>query len=100
VEAAINAPEDSSAETVKERAVSRNIDRNRMTALRRKLSQRLVAVKNETAMLTTFNEIDMSNMMDLRKKYQQQFVEKHGLKWVSCLFLPKLWHWQLISSYG
>jgi 2-oxoglutarate dehydrogenase E2 component (dihydrolipoamide succinyltransferase) len=80
VEAAINAPEDSSAETVKERAVSRNIDRNRMTALRRKLSQRLVAVKNETAMLTTFNEIDMSNIMDLRKKYQQQFVEKHGYK--------------------
>jgi len=80
VEAALNAPEDSAAEPVREQAFSRNIDRNRMTALRRKLSQRLVAVKNETAMLTTFNEIDMSNLMDLRKKYQQQFVEKHGLK--------------------
>ena len=51
-----------------------------MSSLRRKLSERLVAVKNETAMLTTFNEIDMTNVMALRKKYQQQFVEKHGFK--------------------
>lgn len=80
VEAALSAPEGSAAEPLRERAISRNIDRNRMTALRRKLSQRLVAVKNETAMLTTFNEIDMSTLMDLRKKYQQQFVEKHGIK--------------------
>ena len=60
--------------------VSREIDRNRMSSLRRKLSQRLVAVKNETAMLTTFNEIDMGNLMELRKKYQQQFIEKHNFK--------------------
>lgn len=59
---------------------SREIDRQKMTPLRRKLSERLVAVKNETAMLTTFNEIDMGNVMELRKKYQQQFVEKHGFK--------------------
>jgi 2-oxoglutarate dehydrogenase E2 component (dihydrolipoamide succinyltransferase) len=59
---------------------SREIERKRMTPLRRKLSERLVAVKNETAMLTTFNEIDMGNVMELRKKYQQQFVEKHGFK--------------------
>jgi 2-oxoglutarate dehydrogenase E2 component (dihydrolipoamide succinyltransferase) len=80
VEASLNAPDVSDAEQVKKREISRNVDRNRMTSLRRKLSQRLVAVKNETVMLTTFNEIDMSNLMDLRKKYQQQFVEKHGLK--------------------
>jgi 2-oxoglutarate dehydrogenase E2 component (dihydrolipoamide succinyltransferase) len=51
-----------------------------MTSLRRKLSERLVSVKNETAMLTTFNEVDMTNVMGLRKKYQQQFMEKHGFK--------------------
>jgi len=61
-------------------AGSRELKRERMTVLRRKLSERLVAVKNETAMLTTFNEIDMSYVMGLRTKYQQQFVEKHGFK--------------------
>lgn len=59
---------------------SRETDRQKMTPLRRKLSERLVAVKNETAMLTTFNEIDMSFVMDLRQKYQDQFVKKYGLK--------------------
>ncbi|MBN1986166.1 MAG: 2-oxoglutarate dehydrogenase complex dihydrolipoyllysine-residue succinyltransferase [Prolixibacteraceae bacterium] len=59
---------------------SRDEDRQKMSSLRRKLSQRLVAVKNETAMLTTFNEIDMSFVMELRKQYQDQFVKKHGLK--------------------
>lgn len=58
----------------------RNIQRNRMSSLRRKLSQRLVAVKNETAMLTTFNEIDMSFVMALRSKYKADFQEKHGVK--------------------
>lgn len=51
-----------------------------MSPLRRKLSKRLVSVKNETAMLTTFNEVDMSAVMDLRKKYQMLFQEKHGQK--------------------
>ncbi len=59
---------------------SREIDRERMSSLRRKLSERLVSVKNETAMLTTFNEVDMSFVMDLRSKNQQKFSEKHGLK--------------------
>ena len=59
---------------------SRELDRTSMSPLRRKLSQRLVAVKNETAMLTTFNEIDMSQLMELRKKYQQPFIEKYGFK--------------------
>jgi 2-oxoglutarate dehydrogenase E2 component (dihydrolipoamide succinyltransferase) len=51
-----------------------------MSQLRRKLSQRLVSVKNDTAMLTTFNEVDMSAVVGIRKKYQNLFVEKHGLK--------------------
>lgn len=52
----------------------------KMSSLRRKLSKRLVEVKNETAMLTTFNEIDMYNFIHLRKKYQKTFIEKHELK--------------------
>ena len=60
--------------------ITREVDRNAMSPLRRKLSQRLVAVKNETAMLTTFNEIDMSHLMELRKTHQQAFVDKYGLK--------------------
>jgi len=59
---------------------SRDEDRVAMSPLRRKLSQRLVAVKNETAMLTTFNEIDMSKLMELRKTFQQQFVDKYKIK--------------------
>ncbi len=59
---------------------TREEDRVAMSPLRRKLSERLVAVKNETAMLTTFNEIDMSQLMNLRKKYQQPFVDKYGIK--------------------
>jgi 2-oxoglutarate dehydrogenase E2 component (dihydrolipoamide succinyltransferase) len=58
----------------------RTVKREKMTSLRRKLSERLVAVKNETAMLTTFNEIDMSRVMEMRTKLQNKFVEKHGLK--------------------
>ncbi len=59
---------------------SRESESVKMSSLRRKLSERLVAVKNETAMLTTFNEVDMSQVIRLRKKYQQQFTEKHGVK--------------------
>jgi len=62
------------------RDVSRKEERSRMSVLRRKLSQRLVSVKNETAMLTTFNEADMSAIMEIRKKYQEGFVKKHGIK--------------------
>lgn len=58
----------------------RQADRTRMSLLRRKLSERLVAVKNETAMLTTFNEIDMSAVMSLRKQVQAEFQQKHGIK--------------------
>lgn len=58
----------------------RGADRLKMSLLRRKLSQRLVAVKNETAMLTTFNEVDMSNVIALRKQFQEGFTSKHGMK--------------------
>ncbi len=59
---------------------SREEQRKKMSRLRRKLSERLVSVKNETAMLTTFNEVDMSQVMDLRKRYQKAFQDKHGIK--------------------
>jgi len=52
----------------------------KMTSLRKKLSERLVAVKNETAMLTTFNEVDMSAIMKLRNDFQKSFVDKFGFK--------------------
>lgn len=58
---------------------ARDQKREKMTSLRRKLSQRLVSVKNETAMLTTFNEVDMSNVMNLRKEYKDKFKEVHGI---------------------
>lgn len=59
---------------------SREINKTPISQLRKKISQRLVAVKNETAMLTTFNEADMSSIMNLRKKYQDRFNETHGVK--------------------
>ncbi len=58
----------------------RGLKKTPMSPLRRKLSKRLVSVKNETAMLTTFNEVDMSSVLELRKKYQSKFQEKHGIK--------------------
>ncbi|MFH1119051.1 MAG: 2-oxoglutarate dehydrogenase complex dihydrolipoyllysine-residue succinyltransferase [Bacteroidota bacterium] len=58
---------------------TRNTDRKKMTTLRTKLAQRLVAVKNETAMLTTFNEVNMSRIVEIRKKYNEKFKEKHGV---------------------
>jgi len=59
---------------------SREEERNKVSQLRRKISERLVAVKNETAMLTTFNEADMSAIMAIRKKHQESFVQAHGIK--------------------
>jgi 2-oxoglutarate dehydrogenase E2 component (dihydrolipoamide succinyltransferase) len=58
---------------------SRGSENKKMSVLRRKVAQRLVAVKNETAMLTTFNEIDMKPIMDLRKIYKEAFKETHGV---------------------
>ncbi|MCF6180510.1 2-oxoglutarate dehydrogenase complex dihydrolipoyllysine-residue succinyltransferase [Lutibacter sp.] len=58
---------------------SRNSERKKMSMLRRKVAQRLVAVKNETAMLTTFNEVDMQPIFDLRKEFKEDFKSKHGV---------------------
>jgi 2-oxoglutarate dehydrogenase E2 component (dihydrolipoamide succinyltransferase) len=64
---------------------SRGQKREKMTSLRKTVARRLVAVKNETAMLTTFNEVDMKPIMDLRAKYKDSFKEKHqvGLGFMS-----------------
>lgn len=64
---------------------NRSQTRQKMTSLRKTVARRLVAVKNETAMLTTFNEVDMKPIMDLRAKYKDTFKEKHqvGLGFMS-----------------
>ena len=54
--------------------------RKKMSRMRRTIAKRLVAAKNGTAMLTTFNEVDLTNIMAMRKKYQERFVEKNGIK--------------------
>jgi 2-oxoglutarate dehydrogenase E2 component (dihydrolipoamide succinyltransferase) len=60
-------------------STTRNERRDKMTSLRKTIAKRLVSVKNETAMLTTFNEVDMKPVMDLRSKYKDQFKEKYGV---------------------
>jgi 2-oxoglutarate dehydrogenase E2 component (dihydrolipoamide succinyltransferase) len=57
----------------------RDSERKKMSMLRQKLSQRLVAVKNETAMLTTFNEVNMSRVLSLKNRYSDKFKEKYGI---------------------
>ena len=57
----------------------RGEEREKLSMLRRKVAERLVSVKNETAMLTTFNEADMGTIFALRKKYKENFAEKHEL---------------------
>ena len=58
---------------------SRSSSTTKLSVLRRKLAARLVSVKNETAMLTTFNEVDMSEIFRLRKQYKEEFAQKHGV---------------------
>lgn len=77
---------------------SRVVRKERMSSMRKTISRRLVAVKNETAMLTTFNEVDMKGIMDLRAKYKDTFKEKHqiGLGFMSffvkaCTIALKEW---------
>jgi len=60
--------------------VSERTTRKRMTPLRRKIAERLVSAQQEAAMLTTFNEVDMSAIKSLRGTYQERFVKKHGIK--------------------
>ncbi|MEX0364378.1 2-oxo acid dehydrogenase subunit E2, partial [Mycoplasmopsis synoviae] len=57
---------------------SRNVRQEKMSALRKTISRRLVEAKNTTAMLTTFNEVDMTRIMDIRKQYKDKFKESHG----------------------
>lgn len=83
---------------------SRNQRREKLSGMRKAISRRLVAVKNETAMLTTFNEVDMKPIMDLRKKYKDSFKEKYevGLGFMSfftkacCLALQE---WPAVNAY-
>jgi 2-oxoglutarate dehydrogenase E2 component (dihydrolipoamide succinyltransferase) len=58
---------------------SRSERREKMSSLRRTIARRLVSVKNETAMLTTFNEVDMKPVMELRSRYKDKFKEKYGV---------------------
>lgn len=59
---------------------SRNSERKKMSRMRRTIASRLVMAKNESAMLTTFNEVDLSEVIKIRKKYQEEFVQKYGVK--------------------
>lgn len=59
---------------------SRETSRKKMSRMRRTIAKRLVSAKNTTAMLTTFNEVDLTEVMKLRKTYQEKFVEKYGIK--------------------
>lgn len=58
---------------------SRNVRPEKMTRLRKTIASKLVEAKNTTAMLTTFNEVDLSALMDMRKKYKEAFTKKHGV---------------------
>jgi len=76
-----SAPTEETRSTVAANAsFSRSSTRKKMSRMRRTIASRLVAAKNDTAMLTTFNEVDMTEIMALRKKHQEKFVEKYGIK--------------------
>lgn len=70
----------SSSVTQERNSFSRGERTEKMSRMRRTIAKRLVSAKNNTAMLTTFNEVDLSEVIKLRKKYQEKFVEKHGVK--------------------
>lgn len=77
--------------------------RQKMSMLRRGLAKRLVSVKNETAMLTTFNEVDMSAVMDIRKKYKEAFKDKHDVNLGFMSFFTKacslaLQEWPMVNA--
>ena len=90
VEAKKNAPapkaekaapkKETAAPVIATESFSRNSRREKMSRMRRTIAARLVEAKNETAMLTTFNEVDLTNIMAFRKQYQDRFVEKYGIK--------------------
>ena len=68
-----------SSNTEEKLEITESQNRVKMTQLRKTIAKRLVSVKNETAMLTTFNEVDMSSIMGLRSKYKESFKEKYGV---------------------
>lgn len=77
VQSTVEAPK---APPVNSASFSRETSAHKMSRMRRTIASRLVSAKNNTAMLTTFNEVDLSAIMAMRKKYQEKFVEKNGIK--------------------
>lgn len=75
--------------------ISRNDNRKKMSNLRKTVSRRLVEAKNSTAMLTTFNEVDMTNIMAIRSKYKETFKEQHGINLGFMSFFTKACCWAL-----
>lgn len=83
---------------------SRNVRTEKMSNLRKTISRRLVEAKNTTAMLTTFNEVDMSSIMDIRSKYKDKFKEVHGVGLGFMSFFAKacavaLAEWPSVNAY-
>ena len=83
---------------------SRNVRQEKMSALRRTISRRLVESKNTTAMLTTFNEVDMTQIMEIRKQYKDKFKEGHGVNLGFMSFFAKacaiaLGEWPSVNGY-
>ncbi len=87
-----------------EEAFSRNDRREKMSNLRKTVSRRLVEAKNTTAMLTTFNEVDMTRIMEIRKQYKETFKEAHGVNLGFMSFFAKacciaLLEWPAVNAY-
>jgi len=85
-------------------AFTRNERREKMSNLRKTVSRRLVEAKNSTAMLTTFNEVDMTRIMDIRKQYKDSFKESHGVNLGFMSFFTKaaciaLQEWPAVNAY-
>lgn len=83
---------------------SRNVRQEKMSNLRKTISKRLVEAKNTTAMLTTFNEVDMTRIMDVRKQYKDKFKEIHGVNLGFMSFFAKacaiaLGEWPSVNAY-
>jgi len=83
---------------------TRNVRQEKMSALRKTISRRLVESKNTTAMLTTFNEVDMTRVMDVRKQYKDKFKESHGVNLGFMSFFAKacstaLGEWPSVNAY-
>lgn len=68
------------ADKTEQPSAEQQVIRKRMTPLRKKIAQRLVSVKNQTAMLTTFNEVDMSELLKIRNQKREAFLQRHGVK--------------------